>query len=221
MASSITPSASSLAVTAACGGIIIVSAGRWDLPFVWVMLGFIWLNSYLSSMMSEGPTLTETGKAPIPGNGDRLMNLLGGVFLIGHWILAGLDVGRFHWSQVPWPAQIAGVCGYAAALVFTLWAMRVNRFYFPMAESQKDCGNRVVQVGPYGWVRHPGYLASLIAMFSGGIALGSWLALIPLIGFAALFLIRTIMEDRLMHTELPNYADYAKRVRWRLLPGVI
>jgi protein-S-isoprenylcysteine O-methyltransferase Ste14 len=57
-------------------------------------------------------------------------------------------------------------------------------------------------------------------MFSGGIALGSWLAMIPVLGFAAIFLRRTMLEDRLLRDELPDYAEYAQRVRWRLIPGI-
>jgi protein-S-isoprenylcysteine O-methyltransferase Ste14 len=69
-------------------------------------------------------------------------------------------------------------------------------------------------------VRHPGYLATLFAMFSGGVALGSWLAMLPVLGFAALFVRRTLLEDRILLLELPGYAAYAQRVRSRLIPGV-
>ena len=135
------------------------------------------------------------------------------------WTL-GLDVGRFHWSLVPWSVQVAGVFGYAAALCVNLWAMRVNRFYSSVVRVQSDRGHCVIDVGPYRFVRHPGYLATLTAMLCGGIALGSWLAMIPVLGFAAIFIRRTMLEDQMLRDELPNYLEYTRRVRWRLIPGV-
>jgi protein-S-isoprenylcysteine O-methyltransferase Ste14 len=57
-------------------------------------------------------------------------------------------------------------------------------------------------------------------MLSGGVALGSWLAMLPVLGFAATFVHRTLLEDRLLQLELPGYSDYVLRVRSRLIPGV-
>ena len=207
------------AATAFIGGIIFTSAGRWNLPFVWGILGLMCLFFCLMTVMTD-PELVKERVSPGPGNVDRLTRPLGGLLLIGHWIVVGLDVGRFHWSLVPWSVQVAGILGYAAALTVNLWAMRVNRFYSSVVRVQSDRGHCVIDVGPYRFVRHPGYLATLFAMFSGGIALGSWLAMIPVLGFAAIFLRRTLLEDRLLRDELPDYAEYARRVRWRLIPGI-
>jgi protein-S-isoprenylcysteine O-methyltransferase Ste14 len=207
------------AATAFIGGIIFTSAGRWDLPFVWAILGIMCAFFYLMTVMSD-PELVKERASPGPGNVDRLTRPVGGLLLIGHWILVGLDVGRFHWSLVPWSVQVAGIVGYAAALTLNLWAMRVNRFYSSVVRVQSDRGHCVIDVGPYRFVRHPGYLATLAAMLSGGIALGSWLAMIPVLGFAAIFIRRTMLEDQMLRNELPNYAEYARRVRWRLIPGV-
>jgi protein-S-isoprenylcysteine O-methyltransferase Ste14 len=57
-------------------------------------------------------------------------------------------------------------------------------------------------------------------MFSGGVALGSWLAMLPVLGFAALFVRRTLLEDRLLHRELAGYSKYAEKVRYRLVSGI-
>src|SRR4051794_32357096 len=105
----------SLAFPAAIAVIIFASAGRWDLPFVWAILGII-CGFYLLLAAFGDPDLMRERQAPGPGNRDRLTRSLGAAFLLGHWVLAGLDVGRFHWSLVPWEVQAAGVAGYAAAL---------------------------------------------------------------------------------------------------------
>ena len=209
----------SLAGPAVIAAIIFVVAGRWDLPFVWAVLG-VMIAFYLVLAAFADPGMVRERIAPGPGNRDRLTQPLGGVLLLGHWVLVGLDVGRFHWSPVPWEVQIAGLVGYAAALSVNFWAMRANRFYSSVVRVQTDRGHHTVADGPYRFVRHPGYTATLIAALSGGVALGSWLAMLPILGFAATFVRRTLVEDRLLQLELPGYAAYAQRVRSRLIPGV-
>ncbi len=74
--------------------------------------------------------------------------------------------------------------------------------------------------GPYGWVRHPAYAAFTAMLLGAGLGLGSWisLALVPVI--TGLFVLRTLIEDRMLRAELPGYEEYAHRVRFRLVPGI-
>ena len=142
--------------------------------------------------------------------------------LLMHWIVAGLDRGRFHWSDDV-PGWLQGIClftvgsGYALAL----WAMRVNRFFSSVIRIQTDRGQRVVTTGPYAFVRHPGYTAGILIIAASGPALGSWLAASLVMIFSLPFLLyRAITEDRILQVELAGYSDYAARVRWRLVPGI-
>lgn len=141
--------------------------------------------------------------------------------LIAHLAVAGLDRGRMHWSDiVPGAVQVAAMVAFALSNAAVLWAMHVNRFFSSVPRIQSDRGHHVITDGPYRWVRHPGYTAALVLVVSSGLALGSWLAtLICLIGIPFL-LRRTVFEDRMLRNELPGYAEYAARVRYRLLPGV-
>jgi protein-S-isoprenylcysteine O-methyltransferase Ste14 len=109
------------------------------------------------------------------------------------------------------------VAGYA--LVF--WAMMANRFFSSVVRIQSDRGQYVVTSGPYALVRHPGYSAGILILAASGVALGSWLAAAFLIAITVPFLFyRVIHEDRVLQTRLDGYADYARRVRWRLVPGI-
>jgi protein-S-isoprenylcysteine O-methyltransferase Ste14 len=201
------------------GGIIFTAAGTWDLPMVWAVLGV--LAAFCLALAALGDAgMARERRSPGPGNRDRLTRPLGGWLLIAHWVLAGLDVGRFHWSPVPRQLQIAGLVGYAAAMVVVFWAMRVNPFYSSAVRVQAERGQHAVATGPYRFVRHPGYAGTLAGTVSGGVALGSWLATLPVVAFAALFVRRTLLEDRMLREELPGYAEYARQVRHRLLPGV-
>ncbi len=204
---------------AVIGVVISLVAGRWDLPFVWAILGCMAGFFVLLAVFADRDLMRER-VAPGPGNHDRLTRPLGALLLLTHWVLVGLDVGRFHWSPVPWELQLAGVIGYFTALSINFWALRTNRFYSSVVRVQADRGQVVIDTGPYRFVRHPGYTATLCAMFCGGVALGSWMAILPVFGFAALFLRRTLVEDRLLQQELPGYVEYAQRVRSRLIPGV-
>jgi protein-S-isoprenylcysteine O-methyltransferase Ste14 len=79
----------------------------------------------------------------------------------------------------------------------------------------------VISSGPYAYVRHPGYLAGIVIMVASGPALGSWLAAALLVLASLPFLLhRAITEDRVLRAQLPGYRHYARRVRWRLLPGI-
>jgi protein-S-isoprenylcysteine O-methyltransferase Ste14 len=144
------------------------------------------------------------------------------VVLVLHWIVAGLDRGRLHWSDnVPAWLRAAGLMALAAGYGLAFWAMRVNRFFSSVVRIQSDRGQYVVTSGPYRWIRHPGYLAGIFVVVASGVALGSWLATAILIVCSLPFLLyRAITEDRVLQAELPGYRDYAARVRWRVLPGI-
>jgi protein-S-isoprenylcysteine O-methyltransferase Ste14 len=140
---------------------------------------------------------------------------------IAHWCIAGLDVGRFHWSDSVAPGlQVAGLATFAMALALIVWAMRANRFFSSVIRLQEDRGHELVTAGPYRWVRHPGYIAALTFCLSSGIALGSWLSLLPAAVCVPLLLNRTVAEDRFLKKNLKGYSAYAESVRYRLLPGI-
>jgi len=144
------------------------------------------------------------------------------LFLFMHWIVAGLDRGRFHWSDDV-PGWLQGVCLFtvAAGYALALWAMRVNRFFSSVIRIQTDRGQHIVTTGPYAFVRHPGYTAGILIIAASGSALGSWLAAALVVIFSLPFLLyRAITEDRILQVELAGYSDYAARVRWRLVPGI-
>jgi protein-S-isoprenylcysteine O-methyltransferase Ste14 len=201
------------------GTVLFLAAGRLDLPMVWAVLGVLTVFSVAIVVLCE-PGLVRERVRPGPGNRDRFTSRLGTLLLAGHWIVTGLDVGRYQWSPVPLPLQIIGLLGYAAGLGALLWAMRVNPFYSSVVRIQTDRGHRPITTGPYRFVRHPGYTASIVCFFCGGLALGSWLGTALLAVFAAVFIRRTLLEDRLLMNELEGYADYARKVRYRLIPGL-
>jgi protein-S-isoprenylcysteine O-methyltransferase Ste14 len=208
----------SLLKPALVGAIIFAAAGRFDLPGVWAILGVLLVFCLAMAVVAD-PGMVRERARPGPGNRDRLTRAVGIPLLFAHWVLAGLDA-RFGWSEIPWQVQLVGAVGYALALAGVFWAMTANPFYSSVVRVQADRGHQVVEAGPYRFVRHPGYAATLAAIVAAGLALGSWLALVPLVPMVVIFVRRLLLEDRMLRSELPGYAEYATRVRSRLVAGV-
>lgn len=196
------------------------AAGTFALPAFWVYLAIL-AGIFIASILLLDPDLARERLRPGGQKPPLALRLFSGVLVL-HWIIAGLDRGRFHWSDtVPLWLQAAALVVLAGSYAFCLWAMRVNRFFSSVVRIQSDRGQHVVSSGPYAVIRHPGYLAGILVMVTSGIALGSWLATVFLVALSLPFLMyRVITEDRVLQADLPGYADYAARVRWRLCPGL-
>jgi protein-S-isoprenylcysteine O-methyltransferase Ste14 len=196
------------------------SAGSLGLPtfwLYWVILVAVFVAAF--ALLDRGllQERMRPGGRPTP-LGLRLLN----VVLLTHWIIAGLDRGRLHWSDnVPLWLQAVGLFTIVAAYALVFWAMMANRFFSSVVRIQSDRGQYVVTSGPYAFVRHPGYSAGILILAASGVALGSWLAAAFLTAITVPFLFyRVTYEDRVLQTRLDGYADYARRVRWRLVPGI-
>lgn len=95
-----------------------------------------------------------------------------------------------------------------------------NDYFAAIVRMQEEWGQTVCAGGPYRFVRHPGYVGAIIQSLTTPFLLGSLWALIPG-GIAALLMIAcTVLEDSMLRAELDGYEDYARRVRYRLLPGL-
>jgi protein-S-isoprenylcysteine O-methyltransferase Ste14 len=199
---------------------LFASAGTVAIAGFWIYLALYAAAFVVSPAILDADLLRERMR---PGGQRPPMALrIVTVILFVHWIVAGLDRGRFHWSDtVPIWLQAAGLIVTATSWVLVLWAMRTNRFFSSVARIQSDRGQHVITTGPYAFVRHPGYLAGFAMIVASGLALGSWLATVVLvIPCIPGLIVRAVGEDRMLHAELPGYRDYASHVRWRVFPGV-
>jgi len=121
---------------------------------------------------------------------------------------------------LPLAAQSAALalCGLGYALV--VWATAANAFFSQIVRIQSERGQTVVSDGPYRLVRHPAYVGAIVYELAVPVLLASgWAFAIG--GLSTILLIlRTALEDRTLRAELAGYVDYARQVRFRLLPGV-
>jgi protein-S-isoprenylcysteine O-methyltransferase Ste14 len=124
-------------------------------------------------------------------------------------------------------APALGIEYYAAAVLLfiagwslTSWAMVSNKYFEGAVRIQKERDHRVVSTGPYAVIRHPGYAGMILFYASMPPGLGSFYGLVPVLFLAAVFIFRTHFEDEMLRNELEGYKEYAKKTRYRLLPGI-
>lgn len=195
-------------------------AGRTDLPTYWLYIVVCSLQGLWVALSIDTGLAVERAR-PGPGGVDHFTWHFSTMLFALHWIIAPLDVGRFHWSDsIPSQFQYVGVIVFAIFGGLTIWAVVVNRFFSPVVRLQEDRGHHLVTLGPYRFVRHPGYLGMVLSVPASALALGSWWAMLPAAGYALIILRRAAIEDHFLRRNLSGYDLYADAVRYRLLPGV-
>jgi len=190
----------------------------------WLLLA-VFVTAQVSAFreMKRQPDLLVERSKVQPGtkSWDKLLvALIALVVPLLTWTTAALD-HRFGWTGREHVAAIAG--GFALIVLgirLMQRAIAANRFFSATVRIQSDRAQTVVSSGPYAWVRHPGYAGLLGLTIGTPLALGSRGALLPAALGAATLIVRTALEDRTLQAELAGYIDYARRVRFRLVPCI-
>ncbi|OGN89606.1 MAG: hypothetical protein A2Y88_06740 [Chloroflexi bacterium RBG_13_48_10] len=207
------------------GVLLFVGAGRlnwmlgWLFLLVWLLLKVVFillLRWHDPNLLVERATRHENTQRY-----DRLIVPVYFVLSFATILVAGLDGGRFHWSgELPIGLIIAAYIVYLLGNGLASWAVSANPFFSSESRLQVERNQEVTRLGPYRFVRHPAYLATIIIWPVTGLCLESWYAAIPGLLAALMMFIRTVYEDRMLHTELSGYTDYTQQVRYRLFPGI-
>ena len=143
---------------------------------------------------------------------------LGSVVIL---IVAGVDKLN-GWTTTPYSitAKVATLIVIVLGYILGTWAMVENKFFSGVVRIQEDRGHRVVATGPYRFIRHPGYAGTLWVYLLMPILFDSLWAFIPALLLFGVVILRTSLEDRTLQAELPGYAEYAQKTRYRLFPGI-
>jgi protein-S-isoprenylcysteine O-methyltransferase Ste14 len=197
--------------------LLLVSAGRWNVPWFYFYTGLVWGSAGLINTMAPRELVRERMKPP--SDRDAQSRRIALPLMIGHYVLAGLGV-RFGWTPVPLAVRVTGLALVAAGMGFVGWTLLENPFASSAVRVQEDRGHRVITSGPYALVRHPMYFGVVLFSLGSGPALGSWWSALPILAILPVFVRRTLLEDRMLRDELPGYQAYAQKVRWRVIPGV-
>ncbi|HYM31216.1 MAG TPA: isoprenylcysteine carboxylmethyltransferase family protein [Candidatus Cybelea sp.] len=201
-------------------------AGTFDWPGAWVFLAelgiggtaiSLWLLRHDPGLLRERMRLPFQKEQVVR---DKIFMTAVQIAWCGWVALMALDAKRWHMSHLP--AWLGGMGAILIALgLGIVWlTFRVNSFAAPVVKIQKERGQSIVTVGPYRIVRHPMYAGAAVYLIGMPLLLGSWygLAIVPLL--LAGLSTRIGIEERALCGEFPEYADYAARVRFRLIPYV-
>jgi len=202
-----------------------VSAGNLNIKRAWVyfaILSAVYIGSCLVFIKFNPELLNERAKdRDNTKSWDKILLLL--YWLIGFFginIVAGLDVGRFGWSELSGTYMVPGAVMYVAASAFGVWAMIVNKHFEATVRIQSNRDHQVIKEGPYKIVRHPGYLSVLMGILAVPLMTGSLYAFSCSVAVIIIMTIRTFLEDRMLQNELKGYREYTKEVKYRLIPFV-
>jgi protein-S-isoprenylcysteine O-methyltransferase Ste14 len=200
------------------------SAGRINWWPAWAAIAVMlaWIIATAIIILRYNPDLLAERLGPRKGAkpwDTAIMSILG-LTQLARYILAGLDQ-RYGWTGgFPLAAQLAALVVCLAGYALVVWATASNAFFSQIVRLQTERSHTVATGGPYHSVRHPAYLGAILSEVAVPVLLASWWALTLSSLNAILLILRTALEDRTLQAELAGYVDYARQVRYRLLPRI-
>jgi len=204
------------------GVILFATSGNIMWLMAWIYLAIV-LVIKVTNAITIDPSLMEERAQPKEGTKKWDIFLASFVALFGPiltLILAGLDI-RFGWSHgIPLALNIIGALLVMLGGLLVNWAMASNHYFSSTVRIQSDRHQKVETQGPYKYLRHPGYVGAIIGSLMTPLMLGSWVAFIPAVLVMCGYIVRTVLEDKVLQEELEGYKDYSKIVRYRLFPGI-
>jgi protein-S-isoprenylcysteine O-methyltransferase Ste14 len=208
------------------GLLLFGSAGtlEWGAGWAWMLLMFGGGGAVTVLLARRDPALlAERMRSPMQPDQplwDKIFLVVMGVLWCAWLALMGLDAVRFRWSAMPIWLASAGSALVAVSFWLVARVFLENTFLAPVVKIQKARGHRVISSGPYAVVRHPLYAAAGIMIPASALVLGSWWGLAFSVLLLAGLVWRTVMEERELVAHLDGYAEYVRRVRYRLVPFV-
>ena len=202
------------------GALLFGAAGTWAYPRAWEWLAlFAVLCMAVSIYFAYASPELFARRTQVTEPERTQAILMGGIrvlFMAG-FVLAGLD-HRFGWSHVPLWASWAADGVMVVTFVLISHVMLENAYAATVVRVEE--GQHIIDTGLYASVRHPMYTAAVWMLLSFPVSLGSWWALLPFVVIDAGIVARLLNEETVLLRDLPGYAEYCRRVRWRLVPGV-
>lgn len=206
---------------------LFLAAGTIHWTMGWISFGIIYCGSLLSRVLMaiKNPDLIKERATGMDAQDSKafdrwLVPIVGVIGPMVTFIVAGLNK-RYGWlPEVSLVLEIVGIAGILIGLILTTWAMVVNRYFSSVVRIQSDRDQKVIDGGPYRFVRHPAYTASILSFLTMPFMLGSYWALIPASLTCIFIIVRTGFEDHALQAELPGYKEYTKKTRFKLVPGI-
>lgn len=202
------------------GLLLFLPAGTLSYTYGWLLVGLLFVPMLLAGlvMLVKSPDfLAKRLDAKEKQATQKGVLAFSGLMFIGTFVVAGLDY-RFGWSRMPLWVVIAASVLFLIAYILYAEVMRENAYLSRTIKVEE--GQTVVDTGLYGIVRHPMYMATLLLFLVMPLIFGSWYALIPMAFYPVIIIVRLKDEEALLSKELAGYAEYKKKVKYRLIPFV-
>jgi protein-S-isoprenylcysteine O-methyltransferase Ste14 len=148
---------------------------------------------------------------------QKIIVVLAFAFFAGTAFVPALD-HRFGWSDVPVSVVVLGNLIIVASYFGFYRVVRENTYAAAAIQVEEE--QKVISTGPYAIVRHPMYSAALIMSLGIVLGLGSWVGLLSLVPGILVVVWRLLDEEKFLRKDLPEYTEYMRKVRWRLIPGI-
>jgi protein-S-isoprenylcysteine O-methyltransferase Ste14 len=202
------------------GLLIFLPAGTLSYTYGWLLVGLLFGPMLIAGfvMLSKSPEFLKKRLDAKEKQGTQkgVVAFSGLMFIVG-FVVAGLDF-RFGWSKMPLWVTIVASALFLVAYALYAEVMRENAYLSRTIKVEE--GQTVVDTGLYGIVRHPMYAVTLLLFLAMPLVLGSWYALIVFAFYPAIIIVRLKDEEELLTKELPGYAQYKQKVKYRLIPFI-
>lgn len=202
------------------GLLIFLPAGTLCFCKGWLLIGLLFVPMLIAGlvMFFKSPDfLAKRLDAKEKQQAQKIVVALSGLMFVAGFVVAGLDF-RFGWSEMPVAVTVAASVLFLIAYALYGEVMRENAY---LSRTVKvEAGQTVVDTGLYGIVRHPMYMATVLLFQMMPIVLGSWYALIIFAFYPAIIIVRLKDEEDLLTRELPGYAEYKQKVKYRIIPFI-
>ena len=199
---------------------LFLPAGTFHYPNGWLFVILLSVPMLLMGivMLLKSPKLLERRLDNKEKMGSqKLVVLCFALIFLSTFVLSALDF-RFGWSSVPLPLVIVASVLFLVGYALYAEVSRENVYLSRTVEVQT--GQKVVDTGLYGIVRHPMYFATLFMFLPLPLILGSLWGLIPVAFYLPVIIVRLLDEEKLLAASLDGYTEYQKKVKYRLIPFI-
>jgi len=200
--------------------LLFLPAGTFNYPRAWIFMALLFIPMFAAGlvMMAKNPELLKKRlNAKEKQRQQNIVVKLSGLMFIVGFVIAGLDF-RFGWLELPDIVTVIASAFFIAAYVLYAEVLRENTYLSRTVEIQE--GQKVIDTGLYGIVRHPMYSATILLFLSMPLILGSVFAFVVFLFYPVIIALRISNEEKVLEEGLDGYTEYKSRVKYRLIPFI-
>ena len=202
------------------GLLLFLPAGTIHYPCGWLLVAVLFVPMFIAGvvMLFRSPELLQKrldGKEKEAE--QKSVVALSGVMFIAAFVVAGLNF-RYSWTVMPSWAVWSAVAVFLLSYIMYAEVLRENAYLSRTIEVQEN--QKVIDTGLYGIVRHPMYSATVLMFLSMPLVLGSLPSFVIMLAYIPIIVKRIKNEEEVLLKGLDGYADYCRKVRYRIIPFV-